>query len=115
ATVAATDVANLRGFDPSATWFDWDPMPAGSGTVYDLVRGDLANLSRNAGAVDLGPLTCVENDSPDENSASSPDTETPAPSTAFFYLVRFQVGPVIGPWGFGSEGEKRAGTGGCPP
>lgn len=39
----------------------------------------------------------------------------PAPNAAFFYLVRFQEGPVIGPWGFGSEGGERAGAGGCPP
>lgn len=115
ATLAGTDVTNLRAFDPVATYFEWDPMPGGSGTIYDLARGDLANLSGNASAVDLGPLTCIVNDSPLESSASNPDNEQPAPNTAFFYLVRFQAGPVIGPWGFGSEGQARAGTGGCAP
>jgi formylglycine-generating enzyme required for sulfatase activity len=115
AIVAGTDVTNLRGFDPVATYFEWDPMLGGSDTLYDLARGDLASLSGSASAVDLGPLTCIENDSPDESSHEHRDTEMPAPSTAFFYLVRFQQGPAIGPWGFGSEGQGRAGTGGCPP
>jgi len=115
ATLAGTDVTNLRAFDPVATYFEWDPMPGGSGTLYDLARGDLANLSGNASAVDLGALTCIVNDSPLESSASNPDNEQPAPNSAFFYLVRFQAGPANGPWGFGSAGQERAGTGGCPP
>jgi formylglycine-generating enzyme required for sulfatase activity len=113
ATLVGTDVTNLRGFDPVTTYFEWDPMPGGSDTLYDLARGDLANLSGIANAVDLGPLTCIESDSHDESSQADPDTEMPAPNTAFFYLVRFQQGLVIGPWGFGSEGQVRAGRGGC--
>jgi len=112
---AAGEVENLRAFDPVATYFEWNPMPAVSGAVYDLVRGDLSNLSGNASAVDLGILTCVEEDSSDETSRTDPDAESPAPGTAFFYLVRFQVGPVVGPWGPGSDGGARAGTGGCAP
>jgi formylglycine-generating enzyme required for sulfatase activity len=115
ANVAGVDVTNLRAFDPLATYFEWDPRPGGSGVTYDLVRGDLASLSGNASAVDLGPLTCIEDDSDDESSDDFPDTEMLAPNTGFFYLVRFQEGPVIGPWGFGSEGRGRAGAGGCPP
>lgn len=115
ALIAGTDVTNLRGFDPAATVFAWDPMVGTRNAVYDLVRGDLASLSGSAMAVDLGPLTCIENDSDDLSSQAHPDEETPAPDTAFFYLVRFQEGPVIGPWGFGSAGQGRTGTGGCPP
>jgi hypothetical protein len=115
ANLAGADVRNLRGFDPVGTYFEWDPMPAGSGTVYDLTRGALANLSGNTSAVDLGPLTCIENDSGDESSDTNRDTATPGPNTAFFYLVRFQVGPVTGPWGYGSAGQERSGPGGCSP
>ena len=116
ATLAGTeDVMNLRGFDPVATHFEWDPMPGGSGTTYDLVRGNLANLSGNASAVDLGPLTCIEDDSTDESSQGSPDSGIPAPNTAFLYVVRFQEGSVLGPWGFGSGGGERTGAGGCAP
>jgi len=115
AILAGVDVTNLRGFDPAATYFEWDPIPGGSGTTYDLVRGGLASLSGNASAVNLGNLTCIEDDSPDATSLTAPDTDVPAAGTAFFYLVRSQQGPVIGPWGFGSDGGERAGTGGCAP
>ena len=109
------DVTNLNAFDSVATYFEWNPLLGGSATLYDLARGDLANLSGNASAVNLGPLTCIENDSLDESSQGDPDTEMPAPNTAFFYVVRFQEGPMIGPWGFGSDGGERTGTGGCAP
>jgi len=115
ATVRSTDVTNLRGFDPVATYFEWDPVPGGSGAIYDFVRGDLANLTGSASAVDLGNLICIENDSADTSTAGHADTAVPAPGTAFFYLVRSQQGAAIGSWGFGSEGGERAGTGGCAP
>jgi formylglycine-generating enzyme required for sulfatase activity len=110
-----TDVTNVRGFDPESTYFDWDPVPGRSDAVYDVVRGELASLSGDADAVDLGLLICIENDSDDASSLAFPDTDTPASNTAFFYLVRFQDGPTIGPWGFGSQGRERSGIGGCPP
>ena len=115
AAPAVGEIANLRAFDPASTYFEWNPSPGGSGAVYDLVRGSVSNLSGNASAVDLGMLTCVEEDSPDASSQTDPDAELPAPGTAFFYLVRVQVGPAVGPWGFGSGGGERTGTGGCLP
>jgi hypothetical protein len=111
----AGEVANLRAFDPAATYFEWDAVPGGNGAVYDLVRGDVSNLSGNASAVDLGTLTCIEDDSPDATSLTDPDAAAPAPGAAFFDLVRFQEGAVAGSWGFGGEGGERAGTGGCTP
>ena len=113
--VTGTEVANLRGFDPLATYFTWDPLLGASGVVYDLVRGDLDNLSGDANAVELGPLTCIENDSLDTSSDTHVDTQVPAPNAVFFYLVRFEAGPILGSWGSGSEGGERAGMGGCPP
>ncbi len=113
-SLRGTDVANLRGFDPESTWFEWDPVPGRDDAVYDVVRGELSSLSADASAVDLGLLLCIEDDSDDESSLSSPDADTPAPGAAFFYLVRFQDA-TIGPWGFGTRGRARSGTGGCPP
>ena len=114
ANVALPEVTNLRSFD-AATWFTWDPVPGRSGSLYDLVRGDVASLSGNASGINLGSLTCLEDDSPDPSSQSHPDTQIPAPNAAFFYLVRLQDGSLVGPWGSGSDGRRRAGTGGCPP
>ncbi len=113
------DVTDLRAFDAVATTFDWSPVPGRGDAVYDVVRGDLANVSGGAGgpggAVDLGPLVCLENDSDDASSAGDPDTALPAPGAAFFYLVRFQQGATPGPWGFASDGRERVGSRGCAP
>lgn len=115
AAVAGMEVRNLRGFEAAATWFTWDPVPGRSGDVYDLARGDLASLTGNATAVSLGPLTCIENDSPDTTSQAQPDAAIPSLNTGFFYVIRFQEGTMVGPWGPGSEGQGRTGTGGCAP
>jgi formylglycine-generating enzyme required for sulfatase activity len=106
---------NLRASDSGSTWFEWDFLPGTAGAVFDLVRGDVANLAGNAGGIDLGPLTCIENDSADESSQSAPDEETPPVQGVFFYLVRFQQGPMAGPWGSGSDGRMRTGSSGCLP
>jgi hypothetical protein len=58
-------------------------------------------------------VICIKDDSPDATSIANPDSGVPAPGTAYFYLVRYQRGQVIGPWGFGSEGAERVGTDGC--
>jgi hypothetical protein len=75
----------------------------------------VSNLGGDAGGVNLGPLICIENDSADETSQTTPDVDVPASAAAFFYVVRVHYGAGIGPWGFGSEGQERTGTGGCPP
>jgi hypothetical protein len=90
-------------------------MPGAGGVTYDLVRGDLGELAGDARAVDLGLLTCIEDDSQDESSETFPDGDIPAPDAAFFYLVRFEDDTVVGPWGFGSGDRERTGAGGCPP
>jgi hypothetical protein len=78
---------NLRAFDPVAACFEWAPPPG----------------------------ICIEDDSPDLSSRSKPDAESPAAGAALFYLVRYQQGPVVSPWGFDSDGRGRTGIGGCPP
>ncbi len=112
---AADAVTNLRALDPGATWFEWDSPSGIGGAVHDLARGVVSNLAAGAGGIDLGPLICIENDSPDQTSQSSPDPVIPAAGTAFFYLVRLQQGSVAGSWGFASDGRAQAGSGGCPP
>ncbi len=83
---------------------------------YDVVRGDVAQLQESGGAVDLGTLVCVEDDSPDVDTAGDEDPDVPAPGQAFFYLFRGTQGVAAGPdgYGFGSSGlERVAGGGDC--
>lgn len=114
ALVSDPGVTNLLAFDAAGTYFEWDPAPGSADVVYDIVRGDLSALSGNADGVDLGPLTCIEDDSPDPSNQGLPDTDPVPAASGFFYLVRSQDGPEVGTWGFGSEGGGRAGSGGCP-
>lgn len=107
--------SDLRiGSGPAPTRVSWD-FEAGP-VRYDVVRGDVANLQLAGDVVDIGPVRCVENDSPDADTAGNDDDIGPAPGQAFFYLVRGSLGLAHGPgsWGRGSSGAERiAGTGSC--
>jgi len=75
---------------------------------YDFVRGDLSALSEGTIAVDLGLLSCLENDSADADTAGgNEDTETPLPGEGFFYLARFNGAPGAGSYGGSSANRDR--------
>ena len=100
----------------SPTVVTWDPSP--DALRYDVVRGTTSALSIAGSAVDLGPVTCIEDDSPDNHTRGFEDPATPAPGEVFFYLYRGSVGfdAATGSYGQGSGGRERvAGAGGCNP
>lgn len=64
---------------------------------YDFIRGDISALTSSSPTVDLGTVICIENDSPDPDTASgNEDSMVPAPGLAYFYLSRFTVDAVVG-------------------
>lgn len=83
----------------------WDPWP--SATAYDLIRGDLDQLSLGS----LGVVVCVEDDSVD--AIGTPDPHAPLPDRGFFYLRR---AAPDGNWGTASDGasERVPTAGDCP-
>ena len=98
------------------TLLTWDPDP--DALRYDVIRGDLAQLAIVTGAVNLGPVVCLEDDSPDNQTLGNEDTSQPTPGQAFFYLYRGTTGipPVTGSWGQGTGARERvAGVGSCNP
>ncbi len=99
------------------TLVTWDPDP--QSIRYDVIRGDVSSLSIGSGGeVDLGPVTCIEDDSPDNHTRGHDDVVQPEPGQTFFYLVRGTLGvpPTTGSWGQGSGGRERvAGAGSCNP
>ncbi len=107
----------IRVGKSSPTLLTWDPEP--KPLRYDVIRGDVANLQPGAGnTVDLGPVTCLEDDSPDTNTAGFEDAVSPFSGQAFFYLYRGTQGVYDGPGSFGqgSAGKERvAGSSGCSP
>jgi hypothetical protein len=68
--------------------------------------------------VNLGPVTCLEDDSPDNQTLGNEDTLQPNPGQVFFYLYRGTTGASAetGSWGQGTAGiERVAGAGSCTP
>jgi Tol biopolymer transport system component len=91
----------------------------GSGPLrYDAIRGDIAALGDGGAVVDLGSVLCLEDDSPDADTAGFEDPDQPLPGQAFFYLYRGTQGLLDGPgtYGAASDGRERvAGAGDCNP
>ena len=93
----------------------WQPE---SGPVrYDIIRGFVASLHPGGGStIDLGAVTCIENDSPDASTIGHEDATLPAAGQAFFYIYRGTQGINKGPgsWGTSSAGAPRVpSTGSC--
>jgi len=107
----------IRVSQTAPTLVSWD-YEAGP-IRYDIIRGDLANLAPGLpGTVDLGPVACLENDSPDADTAGFEDAVVPPAGHAFFFLFRGSRGLNFGPgsWGQASGGAERApGSGVCAP
>jgi hypothetical protein len=84
---------------------------------FDFLRGDVSNLDQSGGVVDLGPVVCLEDDSPDRFGIGNEDHEDPLPGRAFFYLYRAAFGTKEpGSWGRSTDGgEREAGAGSCDP
>ncbi len=106
-------VLPLRGRRPDL--LHWDPSPWA--LSYDVIRGDLAALASGLGGmVDLGTVTCLEDDSPDAMTIID-DMDEPVSGQGFFYLYRGAPGDLIGPgsWGGATGGAERMPAGGsCP-
>lgn len=113
ADMSATPRFQISKSNP--TILSWDTL---AGPVrYDAIRGDVSRLGFVGAAVDLGPVVCLENDSPDTSTEGFPDSSVPVPGTAFFFLYRGTAGGADpGSWGSSSSGAPRqAGPGGCQP
>ena len=53
---------------------------------YDVIRGDVANLSILGSTVNLGPVTCLEDDAPDNHTRGFEDATQPSPGQVFFHM-----------------------------
>ncbi len=100
----------LEADDAASTVLRWSDL--GGGVTYDAVRGDTQALRSSGGRVDLGVVTCLENNSTDLTTRTVPDTTLPATGRAYFYVVRQNPpGSGLG-YGFSSAGEPRAAASG---
>lgn len=90
------------------TLLTWSSLAAsaGSGTVYDVARGDLATLA-SSGTGASSALGCAV-----AGNATS-DPAVPVGGAGVYYLVRGRNGCGVGGWGAGSSGAPRV-SGACP-
>jgi hypothetical protein len=102
---------DLLAEGPAATLLRWNFL--GTPYRYDAARGEIASLRFAGDSVDLGLLTCIEDDSPDLHTGGREDAGTPEPGSAFFYVGRGVRAGVAGTWGHSSDGRERSGAGGC--
>lgn len=103
---------DLLASGTGATLLKWNFL--GTPYRYDVARGDRSALGFAGDTVDLGLLTCIEDDSADIKTAGREDSEVPPPGEAFFYVARGVLAGVPGPYGHSSDGRERSGAGGCP-
>jgi hypothetical protein len=104
---------DLEIAEPSPTVVRWNYL--GPGGAYDVVRGDTDALRSIGGMVDLGVVSCIENDSSDLTTSGYADPDLPPSGEAFFYLVRGD--PATGGPGYGSSSaheSRQAASGDCP-
>ena len=102
-----TDRTSLKARnDPGGTVVRWSPVQGA--TNYDLARGDLANVSLSGGQVNLGPLTCIANDTTVTDTAGIADPAIPGPGQVFFYVFRDDAPDASGlSYGSGSQYRPR--------
>jgi Tol biopolymer transport system component len=105
--------ATIRPSAETPTVVEWDPDPRA--LHYDVIRGDVANLAAGPGnTVDLGAVTCLENDTINTNTAGAEaDADQPGPGQLFFFLRRWSQGIGDTPsYGQGSGEAERIPSGG---
>jgi len=109
--------ARIRPGKEAPTLVGWDVEP--DSVRYDVIRGDLANLQPGGpGEIDLGPVVCIEDDSPDNDTMGSEDATQPDPGQILFYVRRGSRGMLAGPgsYGLASDGSARVPAfGNCQP
>ncbi|MCH7780464.1 MAG: PD40 domain-containing protein, partial [Acidobacteria bacterium] len=109
--------ARIRPGKAAPTVVSWDVEPAP--LRYDVIRGDVANLQPSGpGEIDLGPVVCIEDDSPDNDTLGSEDVTQPAPGQVLFYVHRGSRGLLAGPGSYdlASDGSERVpASGDCQP
>jgi len=83
-------------------------------SAYDLIRGDRSQITQSATQVSLGPVLCIENDSPNTDNVGNEDNVTPPLGSTYFYLFRTQDSLVKGSYGRSTLGKVRVvGSGDC--
>ena len=96
---APQEVQNVRFSDASTLEWDSDAANSGSGTEYQVLRGDVG-----AFPVGSGSESCI---GPSVVGTSLPEPDDPTPGAGWFYLVRGTNACATGSFGLASESRFR--------
>ena len=69
------------------TLLTWTDVPAA--TLYDVIRGDLADLNDKVNHYELQRVSCIESGSTDASTIGHEDTETPVAGQVFYYVAEY--------------------------
>jgi hypothetical protein len=110
-SILGDPLASMIVIGHASTYLRWGIAP---GAVYDVIRGNRANMSQGPTTVNLGPVTCLANDLPDTDTANFPDAGLPPVGQAFFYLLRPVIAGAAGQYSVSSSGKPGVpSSGGC--
>ena len=89
----------------------WGAVPGAQ--TYDVIRGDLGQIEETPVVINLGSVTCIEDNSADVNTVGWEDPAIPSSGEGFFYLVEYFDGTTSS-YGTESASKPRApGAGDC--
>jgi hypothetical protein len=91
--------------DARSTTLIWGPVEGAR--HYDVIRGDLANLSIDGSRIDLGQVVCIAQDTTATTTIGHEDTAIPEPGQVFFYAVQYNDGREDSSYGSESAGRAR--------
>jgi hypothetical protein len=101
-TAQGADPLQLRlepGGSAGSAWIFWDPVPSATG--YDLILGDLANVSRKPNSLALGQVTVLAAGTDATDYLEAPGGPGPAVGKVWFFLVQYRLADGL-PSGYGS-------------
>jgi len=84
---------------------------------YDVIQGDLAEVSESNGEIRLGPVHVLASGQTGASYSEGPSRATPAMGRVFFYLVQYREGQTVSGWGTESSpwpAEPSSCDIGCP-
>jgi hypothetical protein len=91
--------------EQAGTVLAWEDVPGSS--LYDVVRGELANLRELSGSFRLGPLTCITSGATETSTAGLEDPELPPVGQGFFYLAGYNNDGRYSGYGTESAAKER--------
>ena len=100
-----SEIADLRWQEDTKENFEWDSDApnSGTGTVYDVMRGDLDQFPVGTGLSEV----CLE---PGSTDTAAEDTDTPPAGSGTYYLIRGVNSCGAGSYGFESGDIERTTT-----